>query len=216
MLMSSADARRRARARDRSGTTSIRRRGCDRRRAAAARGSARRYCRPSRPRGPPARRICAISAVVVDLPLEPVIATKRRARRARRALAAEQFDVADDLDARRLRQRHRPMRLGMGQRHAGRQHEERRSSTSRPWRDRPSAKPAAARVLARRFVVVPGRRPPRRRRRARAAVERPEPPRPNSATLACRRSVRPAIMLTSASAWRGRPSRARRRRSRSA
>ena len=40
-----------------------------------------------------------------------------------RALAAEQFDVADDLDARLARQRRRPVRCRMRQRHAGRQHQ---------------------------------------------------------------------------------------------
>ena len=39
------------------------------------------------------------------------------------ALAAEQFDVADHLDARLLRCNHRPVRLRMGQRHARRQHQ---------------------------------------------------------------------------------------------
>ena len=42
---------------------------------------------------------------------------------ARFAFAAEQFDVADDLDSGGLRRLHRPMRLGMGQRHAGRENE---------------------------------------------------------------------------------------------
>ena len=39
------------------------------------------------------------------------------------ALAAEQFDVADDLHAGATRQRHRPVRLGMGQRHTERKNE---------------------------------------------------------------------------------------------
>ena len=51
---------------------------------------------------------CAISAVVVDLPLVPVMATKGAVRRVARALAAEQLDVADDLDAGGLRELHRP------------------------------------------------------------------------------------------------------------
>ena len=38
-------------------------------------------------------------------------------------LAAEQLDIADDRNAGRARQARRPMRLGMGQRHAGREHE---------------------------------------------------------------------------------------------
>jgi hypothetical protein len=60
--------------------------------------------------------------VVVDLPLVPVMATKG-ASRARRPLAAEQLDVADDLEAGRLRPLHCPMRDGVGQRHAGRQNQ---------------------------------------------------------------------------------------------
>ena len=56
--------------------------------AAADRGSARRCCRPSRRRARAWRRIWAISAVVVDLPLVPVIGDERRvAARARRARA---------------------------------------------------------------------------------------------------------------------------------
>ena len=38
-------------------------------------------------------------------------------------LAAEQFDVADHLDARLSRRQHAPVRRRMGQRHAGRQHQ---------------------------------------------------------------------------------------------
>ena len=40
-----------------------------------------------------------------------------------RALAAEQFDVADDFDIGVARQLDHPMRLRMGQRHAGRKNE---------------------------------------------------------------------------------------------
>ena len=39
------------------------------------------------------------------------------------ALAAEQLDVADDLDAGRARADHRPVRLRVGERHAGREHQ---------------------------------------------------------------------------------------------
>ena len=38
-------------------------------------------------------------------------------------LAAENLDIADDLDAGGLRSSHRPVRFGMRQRHAGRKHE---------------------------------------------------------------------------------------------
>ena len=46
------------------------------------------------------RRMWAISAVVVDLPLVPVMATNGASGACAGPLAAEQLDVADDLDAR--------------------------------------------------------------------------------------------------------------------
>ena len=46
-----------------------------------------------------------------------------RIRRKLRALAAEQFDIADHRDAGFLRERDDPMRRRMGERHAGRQHQ---------------------------------------------------------------------------------------------
>ena len=48
---------------------------------------------------------------------------ERRIRRVTAALAAEQFDVADHLDAGLPRCQHRPVRRRMGQRRAGRQHQ---------------------------------------------------------------------------------------------
>jgi len=39
------------------------------------------------------------------------------------SLAAEQFDIADYLNARLLRERHHPMRRRMRERHPGRQHQ---------------------------------------------------------------------------------------------
>ena len=65
----------------------------------------------------------AASAVVVDLPLVPVMAMNGAVGAPRRALAREQLDVADDLDAGAARQLDRPVRLRMRQRHAGRQHQ---------------------------------------------------------------------------------------------
>ena len=65
-----------------------------------------------------------MSAVVVDLPLVPVMAmtgTSKFCARSRQ----EQLDVADDLDAGSLCRAHRPMRLGMRQRDARRQHQRR-------------------------------------------------------------------------------------------
>ena len=47
---------------------------------------------------------------------------QRTVQPARRALAAEQFDVANDLDAFEMRALHAPVRRRMGQRHAGRKH----------------------------------------------------------------------------------------------
>ncbi len=47
---------------------------------------------------------CAINAVVVDLPLVPVMATKGAVGCDMAAFAAEQFDVADHRDAGSLRQ----------------------------------------------------------------------------------------------------------------
>ncbi len=50
---------------------------------------------------------------------------ERRVRRMTAPLAAEQFDVADHLDAGLSRRQHGPVRRRMGQRHAGRQHQRR-------------------------------------------------------------------------------------------
>ena len=56
-----------------------------------------------RPRSPASRKRCAISAVVVDLAVGAGDGDDSGAGRAHGALAAEQFDVADDLDAGGLR-----------------------------------------------------------------------------------------------------------------
>ena len=72
---------------------------------------------------PADRNRCAVSAVVVDLPLVPVMATKARLRRVAAPLAAEQLDVADHLDRCGARQPHRPVRRRMGERHARREHQ---------------------------------------------------------------------------------------------
>ena len=138
---------------------------------------------------------------------------ERRARRARGALAGEEFDVADDSDAGRLRPFDRPVRLGMGQRHARREHERREAAPVDGGQiDRREALCGGART--RLFVVVPGGDPAPPAASARK-VASPEPPSPKTATLQPRR-VSTGVMLTSASRSPGRPSRARRRRSRSA
>ena len=70
--------------------------------AVAAGGSSSRMAVPMLPpicaSRPAARRTWAISAVVVDLPLVPVMATNGASGELG-PLAAEQLDVADDLDA---------------------------------------------------------------------------------------------------------------------
>ncbi len=48
---------------------------------------------------------------------------ERAIRRMRPALAHEELDIADDIDTGGMRKIDRPVRLRMGQRHAGRQHE---------------------------------------------------------------------------------------------
>ena len=50
---------------------------------------------------------------------------ERRIRRMTAPFAAEQLDIADHLDAGLARRKHRPVRRGMGQRRAGRQHQRR-------------------------------------------------------------------------------------------
>ena len=97
---------------------------------------------------------------------------ERRVRRSRAALAHEEFDVADDRNPRRVRKVDRPMRLRMGQRHAGREHKHLGSRASRRERDRPARRPRLRRAPAR-----PGCRPtrplPRRRRQAPAPSTAP-------------------------------------------
>jgi hypothetical protein len=121
-----------------------------------ATGSAVPILPPSCASRPLAQR-WAISAVVVDLPLVPVMATKRRVGRAGGALAAEQLDVADHLDAGAFAQALSTVQCGagMGQRHAGR-------STSAANPRQSAARKIAAEcpprgALARLRVVVPGR-----------------------------------------------------------
>ena len=115
---------------------------------------------------------------------------ERRARRVRRALAAEQLDVADHLDAGCARQPHRPVRRRMRQRHAGRQHQR---GDPRPV-DVPQIGVAKARAPSASRdplgVVVAGDRP--RRRRPRAPGSSPGP----SRRARRRRRVLPAKVVT--------------------
>ena len=110
-------------------------------------------------------------------------ADERRVRRDAGPLAAEQLDVADDLDAGARAPLDRPMRLGMGQRHAGREHEAPKIATSRRRAGRRSRCPSRRASRA----SSPDCRPRRSRRAPPAssarAVASPEPPRPKSATV---------------------------------
>ena len=110
-------------------------------------------------------RRCAISAVVVDLPLVPVIATNGASgtfrRRSRQKSSMSPMISTPAASARQ----HRPVRLGMGQRHAGREHQRREvapvgvAAGRRPGcRPRPPLRASACRRRPRR------RRSPRRRR----------------------------------------------------
>ena len=115
---------------------------------------------------PPHAGYGRVSAVVVDLPLAPVIAMKRARGAQRGALAAEQFDVADDLDAGRFGERHGPMRLRDGS--AARRARERRTAKSR---QSAAARSTTAMPAARARSRAPSHcrpRPRHRRRRRRA------------------------------------------------
>ncbi len=97
---------------------------------------------------------CATSAVVVDLPLVPVIATKIEFGCDAPPLAAEQLDVADHLDAGGAREPDRPVRRRMGERHAGREHE-RRDPAPVDLAQVGGRDPGLRRMLDARRIVVP-------------------------------------------------------------
>ena len=134
---------------------------------------------------------------------------ERRGRRARRALAREELDVADRLRRRPPARARRSSAAwdGSAARRATARAPE--SPTSRPRRDRPAG--ACCRPCARRaspssqaatcappaMSARSGRRAPNRRGR--------------TTRRAFPRNVATGVMLTSASGWRGRPSPARRR-----
>ena len=134
---------------------------------------------------------------------------ERRVRRSRAALAHKEFDVADNRNPRSVRKVDRPMGLRMGQRHAGREHKHLKAAPVGAERDRPARRPRPPRAPAR-----PGCRPtqplPRPPATSARAVDSPEPPRPKRATL-CPRRLSTGVIVTSASARRGRPSQARTR-----
>ena len=122
-MLSSTPTMALATAQDRSDTTNTRRHG----RARRGGGSSARIGVPILPpistSRPTAPKRCAISAVVVDLPLVPVIATNGEPG-ATFARSRQNSSMSPMISTPAcLRQLDRPMRLRMGQRHAGRQHE---------------------------------------------------------------------------------------------
>ena len=155
--------------------------------------------------------MCPISAVVVDLPLVPVIAmTGARPDSGIGAdLAREQFDIADDFDACAFSTT--SCGAGMRQRHAGREHQ-RLELVPRPVAPRRDVAPSPS-AMRRVFLVVPGidaraarlQRAHRRHAGARQSED---------ADVLMREGAGRDHRLTAASRWRGRPAPARPRRSR--
>ena len=136
---------------------------------------------------------------------------ERRLGRAAPRARGEQLDIADHFDASGVSPLHRPVRLRVGQRHAGRQDQRGKAATSRRRQIDQRQPPPA---FARRLAVVPGSH-------HRAAGDQRARRRQPGAAEAEQRDAAPAkvetgVTLTSASRWRGRPSPARRRRSRNA
>ena len=186
----------------RAGRTTAPARRCRPHRAARGRARRGRYCRRPRSARPAACRIWPISAVVVDLPLVPVMPTKPRLR----LRARQKLDVAHDRLAGGARRRRHRMRLGQPARYAGADDERRRRATSRWKRGSARRAPACRGGLARRLRCRPRRRsrsrPPVRAR----TVARPERASPSTTNDEPFRMPRSIIRLTSASRWRGRPS----------
>ena len=96
------------------------------------------------------------SAVVVDLPLVPVMATNGASGAMTRALAAEQFDVADHLDAGLLRQLDDPVRRRDGSAARRAPAPAPRSCDQSASRRSAVGMPAASRFRDARRIVVPG------------------------------------------------------------
>jgi hypothetical protein len=218
-----ADARDRARARDRSGRTTSRSR---------ARGPARRLERQDRGADIAAHLHvvtgafirCAISAVVVDLPLVPVMATNGASGACgARSRQNSSMSPITSTPACRASQ-HRPVRRRMGQRHAGRQHQR---GEIRPVDTvaQIGGDEAGLRGLGDACRRCRRRRSPRRRRPSargsspapsrRGRTPRPSCPKETGIMTCppCRRRVRALHsvtgIITAASAWRGRPAPAR-------
>ena len=131
---------------------------------------------------PAAWRIWAMSAVVVDLPLVPVMATNGAsgqllARSRQNSSMSPTISTPGGLGL-----GHRPVRLGMGQRHAGRQHQGGKPAPV----GASEVLDAESRLPRRRPGSRPCRRPQRRWRRppqAPAPPPAPTAPRPNTATV---------------------------------
>ena len=165
---------------------------------AAARGSP--DCRPPRPSRPASLRMWAISAVVVDLPLVPVMPAKR----ARLAGERQQLDVADDRQARPARQLGDRMRLREGVRNAGRQHQ-RLGVREAVLQQIGQGQPGILRGLALVRRVVPGQhaRAAQLQRLGRRQARARQPQHGHGLIAEIRHRDH---RLTSASAWRGRRS----------
>ena len=119
-------------------------------------------------------------------------------------LAAEQLDVADDLDAGGLGFGHRPVRLGMRERHAGRQHEGRKSAPIGGG-DILDRKAGRRRRAASRGAVVGGdhRRPAGGQRAARGDARNAETEHGDSAARECgdRSHRRSLVQVSGIDAW---------------
>ena len=129
---------------------------------------------------------------------------ERRVRRVTPPLAAEQLDVADHFDAGLLREPHRPVRLRMRQRHAGRQHErgELRPVGARADRRSECRRAPASATLSGLSSQAITSAPPAI---SACAVAMPEPPRPKTRNALAGEGCDGDQRLTAASAWTGRP-----------
>ena len=163
--------------------------------AAAGRGPATPILPPIATSRPASLNTWAISAVVVDLPLVPVMATNGASGALAPRSRSEELDVADDRNARRIGEVDRPVRRRMRERHAGREHEQlkpRQSASARSTSAMPcgAARSRAAALSSQAATSAPPSTSAR-------AVESPEPPRPKRATL-CPRMVSTGVIVTSA------------------
>ena len=172
----------------RAGRTTARAHRCRRRRAARDRARRGRYCRRPRSARRPSARIWPISAVVVDLPLVPVMPTNRACRLG----AGQQLDVADDLACRRRAPRRPPDAAWEGVRDARADAPAPRRATSRCAAGSASVHARPPPRLARRRRCRPRRRsrsPAAFRARTVARPERASPSTTNDEPLRTARSI---------------------------